>query len=105
MDKEKIPATKTLPPKKRTEVRKEKLKTIPYSLRKIKINKLLPNSTLKPEISSLSPSLKSNGARLTSATTEINHRGNRKAAIIKEDHWNLSDKAWRENNTKDNLIS
>jgi hypothetical protein len=50
------------------------------------MNNLLPNSTLKPEISSLSPSLKSKGARLTSATIEINQRGNRNIAIVKEDH-------------------
>jgi hypothetical protein len=75
------------------EVRKEKLRTIPYSLRKIKINNLLPNSTLNPEMSSLSPSLKSNGARLTSATTEINQSGNRNIATAKEDHCSLSDKA------------
>jgi hypothetical protein len=75
------------------EVRKENLSTIPYSLRKIRINRLLPNSTLNPEMSSLSPSLKSNGARLTSATTEINQRGNRNIATTKEDHCNLSDNA------------
>jgi len=75
------------------EVRKENLRTIPYSLRKIRMNRLLPNSTLNPEMSSLSPSLKSNGARLTSATTEMNQRGNRNMATAKEDHCNLSDKA------------
>ena len=86
MERESIPASNTLPPKNNTEVKKEKLRTIPYSLRKIRINSLLPNSTLKPEMSSLSPSLKSNGARLTSATIEINQRGNRNTASIKEDH-------------------
>jgi len=93
MERESNPANKTLPPKNNTEVRKEKLRTIPYSLRKIRINRLLPNSTLKPEISSLSPSLKSKGARLTSATIEINQSGNRNMATAKEDHWNLSDNA------------
>jgi hypothetical protein len=93
MNRDSNPASKTLPPKKIMEVRKEKLSTIPYSLRKIRINKLLPNSTLNPEISSLSPSLKSNGARLTSATTEMNQRGNKNMATAKEDHCNLSDRA------------
>jgi len=93
MERESIPANRILPPKNNTEVRKEKLRTIPYSLRKIKMNKLLPNSTLNPEMSSLSPSLKSSGARLTSATMEINQSGNRNMATAKEDHWNLSDNA------------
>jgi len=93
MERESIPASITLPPKNNTEVRKEKLRTIPYSLRKIKINRLLPNSTLNPEISSLSPSLKSKGARLTSATMEMNQSGNKNMAIVKEDHWKLSDNA------------
>jgi hypothetical protein len=86
MERESSPASRTLPPKNNTEVRNEKLRTIPYSLRKIKINRLLPNSTLNPEMSSLSPSLKSKGARLTSATIEINHSGNKNKATAKEDH-------------------
>jgi len=93
MNKESNPANRTLPSKKIMEVRKEKLRTIPYSLRKIRMNRLLPNSTLNPEMSSLSPSLKSNGARLTSAITEMNQSGNRNIATAKEDHCNLSDRA------------
>jgi hypothetical protein len=69
------PANSTPQLKNRIAVKKENLKTIPYSLRKIRINKPLPNSTLNPEINSLSPSLKSNGDRLTSDTIIINHNG------------------------------
>ena len=43
--------------------------TAPYSPKKIKIKPRLPNSTLNPEISSLSASLKSKGARFVSAKT------------------------------------
>jgi hypothetical protein len=46
----------------------EKSKTIPYSAKNKRTNPLAPYSTLKPEMSSLSPSLKSKGARLVSAT-------------------------------------
>lgn len=43
-----------------------KKRIIPYSLKKIWVKGELKNSTLKPETSSLSPSLKSKGARLHS---------------------------------------
>lgn len=42
------------------------LNIIPYSLRKSNTNKSLPNSILNPLINSLSPSRRSNGARLLS---------------------------------------
>lgn len=46
----------------------ENIKTIPYSAKNKRTNPLDPYSILNPEISSLSPSLKSKGARLVSAT-------------------------------------
>jgi len=45
-----------------------------YSAMKIKANKPLLYSTLKPDTSSDSPSAKSNGVRLVSARLVINHR-------------------------------
>lgn len=53
----------------------EKYRTMPYSAKNNKTNPLAPYSTLKPEISSLSPSLKSKGARFVSATHLIQKRG------------------------------
>lgn len=44
----------------------EKITTIPYSLRNRNTKVSLPNSRLNPLISSLSPSRRSNGARLVS---------------------------------------
>jgi hypothetical protein len=46
---------------------------IPYSERKISAKGPLPYSTLNPDTNSDSPSEKSRGARLHSATVEINH--------------------------------
>lgn len=46
---------------------------IEYSDIKIKVNPIPLYSILKPETSSDSPSEKSNGVRLVSATHEINH--------------------------------
>jgi hypothetical protein len=50
---------------------KEKKIIIEYSARKNKVKPLAPYSILKPEINSLSPSLKSKGARLVSLTNVI----------------------------------
>lgn len=60
----------------------------PYSLRKIMTNKILENSVLNPETNSLSPSIKSNGARFISASTLIKSsriRGNVIKVNISED--------------------
>lgn len=48
-------------------------KMFAYSARKNKANGPPAYSTLKPETSSDSPSVKSNGARFVSASVEINH--------------------------------
>jgi hypothetical protein len=45
----------------------------PYSNKNNRVNPPPPYSILNPEISSLSPSLKSNGARFLSATITRNH--------------------------------
>ena len=47
--------------------------SIPYSPKKIKMKPPLEYSMLKPLMSSLSPSAKSNGARFDSATAQIHH--------------------------------
>jgi len=85
---------------------KEKTKTIPYSLKKIntKIEDL--NSVLKPEINSLSPSAKSNGARLTSERIEIIQRGKRKInknTLFSQD--NLPIPRITQNRIKEKIIS
>ena len=53
-------------PKKTTEEKKEKNPIEPYSLRKTIANNPAPYSVLNPLTSSLSPSAKSNGARIVS---------------------------------------
>jgi hypothetical protein len=60
----------------------EKKIIIPYSAKNKKTNKEEPNSRLNPEISSLSPSLKSKGARLVSATQVIKNNGKINNKII-----------------------
>ena len=54
------------------EIKKEKKIIIEYSESINKTKPKEPNSVLKPEINSLSPSLKSKGARLVSAKIIIN---------------------------------
>jgi len=54
-------------------VKEVKKRIIIYSVMKIIVNKPLLYSVLNPETSSLSPSVKSNGVRLSSATQEIIH--------------------------------
>jgi hypothetical protein len=76
--KESNPPIRILLEKKRDLVIREKTKTIPYSLKKINTKIYDLNSVLKPEINSLSPSAKSNGARLTSERMEIIQKGRRK---------------------------
>ena len=49
------------------------IKMFVYSAMKMKANVPLPNSILKPETSSDSPSAKSKGVRLVSARVEMNH--------------------------------
>lgn len=44
-----------------------------YSARKSRANGPAENSTLKPETSSDSPSVRSNGVRLVSASVDVNH--------------------------------
>lgn len=53
-------------------LRTENRSIVPYSAKKIRANLLLLYSTLKPETNSDSPSAKSKGARLHSATHERN---------------------------------
>lgn len=53
---------------------KERNKIIPYSAIKINANKKDENSVLNPDTSSDSPSAKSKGVRLVSATQEIIHK-------------------------------
>jgi hypothetical protein len=90
---------------KRHEERNEKLRTMPYSLRNTNTNKPLPNSTLNPEINSLSPSLKSTGERPTSATTQINHNGNTNKDKEKHTHCKPSASTWRLKTIKERQIS
>ena len=54
---------------------------IEYSAIKIKVNPMAPYSILNPETSSDSPSEKSKGVRLVSATQETSHRSASKGAI------------------------
>ena len=56
---------------------------IPYSLIKINAKSTLPYSTLKPETNSDSPSAKSKGARLHSATHDKNQQINNGRKINK----------------------
>jgi hypothetical protein len=60
-----------------------KNKIIPYSAKNKNVNVIAPNSMLKPEINSLSPSEKSKGARLVSARQDKNQGINRGKQIIK----------------------
>lgn len=54
-------------------------KMAPYSPKKRRVNPPAPYSILKPLISSLSPSAKSKGARLDSATIQTKAIGMKKA--------------------------
>ncbi len=58
---------------KTLDVRKDKNRIDAYSAIKINANPTAPYSVLNPDTSSDSPSAKSNGVRLVSATQEINH--------------------------------
>jgi hypothetical protein len=60
-------------PKNRIVVRAFIMMIFAYSARKNRANGPPAYSTLKPETSSDSPSVKSNGARLVSARVEMNH--------------------------------
>jgi len=66
--------------KNKVEVKYENKIILVYSARNSKVNPALENSKLYPEINSLSPSLKSNGARFVSArrvNNQINRKGNK----------------------------
>lgn len=65
---------KVLVEKKKSLVRGDKKKILLYSAIKIKAKPPDPYSTLNPDTSSDSPSAKSKGVRLVSATQEISHR-------------------------------
>lgn len=60
-------------PKNRIAVRTFIIIMLAYSARKNRANGPAAYSTLNPETSSDSPSVRSNGARLVSASVEINH--------------------------------
>lgn len=64
-------------------------KIFAYSAKKSKANKPPPYSILNPETNSDSPSAKSKGARLVSATVLVNHTTN--IGIIRKDAGNLSE--------------
>jgi hypothetical protein len=94
------------------EVSKENKMIIPYSLIKIKAKSTLPYSTLKPLTNSDSPSAKSNGARLHSATQDKNQQKIKGRKIkrfieyfIKKVKLNLFIKIRREKIIKDKEIS
>lgn len=76
------------PPRKTTEKNNLMNKILPYSARKNKAKLPELNSVLKPETSSDSPSEKSKGVRLVSASEVTNHTTpkGRERKII---HWNL----------------
>ena len=61
-----------LPPKNRIAEKSLMIKIFAYSARKIKANPAEPYSMLNPDTSSDSPSAKSKGARLVSATQVTN---------------------------------
>lgn len=70
---------------RKIDVRAHKNKMEVYSAIKIKANFRLLYSVLKPDTNSLSPSVKSNGARLASASITANHiteRGGAKKIIV-----------------------
>lgn len=67
------PKKKEPPPKNNTAENKLITKILAYSAKKIKANPALPYSILNPETNSDSPSAKSKGARLVSATQVANH--------------------------------
>lgn len=62
-----------LPPKNNKELKRLITRIFAYSARKINANPAAPYSMLNPETNSDSPSAKSNGARLVSATQVVNH--------------------------------
>jgi hypothetical protein len=64
---------KLLPPKNNTALKRLITKILAYSARKIRANPAEPYSILNPETNSDSPSAKSKGARLVSATQVTNH--------------------------------
>jgi hypothetical protein len=66
-----VPCTRSLP-KKIIQNNKLIKRVLAYSAKKIKAKPPPPYSTLNPETSSDSPSAKSKGVRLVSATQEIN---------------------------------
>lgn len=70
-----------LPPKKRREEKRLITKILAYSAKKINANPAAPYSILNPETNSDSPSAKSKGARLVSATQVTNQT--RETGIIK----------------------
>jgi len=72
-------------------VNKENPNIIPYSPKKIKMKFRLEYSTLKPLISSLSPSAKSKGARLHSVIQEIHHKRKRKREGFKKKKVDLNE--------------
>jgi hypothetical protein len=80
-NREVIPPIRILLEKNRELVIREKIKTIPYSLKKIKTKIEELNSVLNPEINSLSPSAKSKGARFTSEIIERTQNGKRNITI------------------------
>lgn len=67
------PSDSDIPAKKRQIVSNLINKILPYSAMNKKANSPPPYSILNPETSSLSPSAKSNGARLVSAKHLTNH--------------------------------
>lgn len=62
----------------------DKIISIPYSLRNKYTNIRLPISILNPLISSLSPSIRSNGARFLSIKDNKNHKDIQTASLSKE---------------------
>ena len=69
-------------PRNKTEEIILKKKILPYSAMKIKANEPGPYSILNPETSSDSPSEKSNGVRLVSASQETNRKRQLKGRTI-----------------------
>lgn len=59
-----------------------KKRIIEYSAIKIKVNPMAPYSILNPDTNSDSPSEKSKGVRLLSATQEIIHKTHSRGAIV-----------------------
>lgn len=91
---------KTIGAKKITEEKTHMIRMFTYSAMKRSAKRLAPNSILKPETSSDSPSAKSNGVRFVSARmvmNQIHERGRHRRKGGAREEWMICEKS-KENN-------